>query len=112
MAHTIRDKTKLLNRIRRIRGQIDAVERAIEAEHDCSAILHAIAACHGAIKGLMAEVIEGHIQGEIISACPIIGGPLLSSRDETYDSPRRRPVVTEEKHGYVLVRPASICETP
>ncbi|HEY7157090.1 MAG TPA: metal/formaldehyde-sensitive transcriptional repressor [Gemmataceae bacterium] len=66
MAHTIRDKTKLLNRVRRIRGQIEAVERAIEREQDCSSILHAIAACHGAIKGLMAEVIEGHVRFHVV----------------------------------------------
>jgi DNA-binding FrmR family transcriptional regulator len=62
MAHTIRDKQKLLARVRRIKGQVEAVERAIDGEQDCSAILHAIAACHGAIKGLMVEVIEGHIR--------------------------------------------------
>jgi DNA-binding FrmR family transcriptional regulator len=66
MAHTIRDKTKLLNRVRRIKGQVEAVERAIDREQDCSAILHAIAACHGAIKGLMAEVIEGHIRYHVV----------------------------------------------
>ena len=66
MAHTIRDKTKLLNRVRRIRGPIEAVERAIDQEQDCSSILHAIAACHGAIKGLMAEVIEGHVRFHVV----------------------------------------------
>jgi DNA-binding FrmR family transcriptional regulator len=66
MAHTIRDKRKLLNRVRRIRGQIEAVERAINQEQDCSSILHAIAACHGAIKGLMAEVIEGHVRFHVV----------------------------------------------
>jgi FrmR/RcnR family transcriptional regulator, repressor of frmRAB operon len=66
MAHTIRDKRKLLNRVRRIRGQIEAVERAIDREQDCSSILHAIAACHGAIKGLMAEVIEGHVRFHVV----------------------------------------------
>jgi FrmR/RcnR family transcriptional regulator, repressor of frmRAB operon len=61
MAHTVRDKTKLLNRIRRIKGQVQAVERAVEQEEDCSTILLTIAACRGAINGLMAEVIEGHV---------------------------------------------------
>ncbi len=31
MAHTIGNKKKLINRVRRIRGQIDAVEKAIQA---------------------------------------------------------------------------------
>ena len=66
MAHTIRDKQKLLNRVRRIKGQVEAVEKAIDREQDCSTILHAIAACHGAIKGLMAEVIEGHIRYHVV----------------------------------------------
>jgi DNA-binding FrmR family transcriptional regulator len=66
MAHTIRDKAKLLNRVRRIKGQVQAVERAIDQEQDCSIILHAIAACHGAIKGLMAEVIEGHVRFHLV----------------------------------------------
>jgi DNA-binding FrmR family transcriptional regulator len=62
MAHTVRDKTRLLNRVRRIKGQVEAMERAIEQEKDCTDILHALTACHGAMKGLMAEVIEGHIR--------------------------------------------------
>jgi DNA-binding FrmR family transcriptional regulator len=66
MAHTIRDKQKLLNRVRRIRGQVEAVERAIDQEHDCSEILQVIAACHGAMNSLMAEVIEGHIRFHIV----------------------------------------------
>ena len=66
MAHTIRDKKKLLNRVRRIRGQIDAVEKALEREEDCTMILMTIAACRGAINSLMAEVIEGHIRFHVV----------------------------------------------
>jgi DNA-binding FrmR family transcriptional regulator len=66
MAHTVRDKQKLLNRVRRIRGQVEAVERALEGEQECFAILQTIAACRGAINGLMAEVIEGHIRLHVI----------------------------------------------
>jgi DNA-binding FrmR family transcriptional regulator len=66
MAHVIRDKKKLLDRARRIRGQIEAVERALESEADCTEILHTIAACRGAINGLMTEVIEGHIRFHIV----------------------------------------------
>lgn len=67
MAHTIRDKEKLLNRARRIRGQVDAIERALDEEQDCNDILLTIAACRGAINGLMAEVIEGHIRHHVIN---------------------------------------------
>jgi len=67
MAHTSRDKKKLLNRIRRIRGQVDAIERALEGDLDeCSAILQTIAACRGAINGLMAEIIEDHIRFHVV----------------------------------------------
>ena len=62
MAHTIRDKKKLLNRVRRVRGQIEAVERLLEDEQDCFDILQQIAAVRGSINGLMAQVLEGHIR--------------------------------------------------
>ena len=66
MAHTVRDKNKLLNRVRRIRGQVDAIERALAEEQDCSDLLRTIAACRGAINGLMGEVIEGHIRFHVV----------------------------------------------
>ena len=58
MSHTIREKIKLLNRVRRIRGQVEAVERALEQELGCADVLHLVAAVRGAINGLMAEVME------------------------------------------------------
>jgi FrmR/RcnR family transcriptional regulator, repressor of rcnA expression len=61
MAHTIREKTKLINRVRRIRGQMEAIERALEEERGCSHVLQLIAGARGAINGLMGEVIEDHI---------------------------------------------------
>jgi DNA-binding FrmR family transcriptional regulator len=67
MAHTIRDKQQLISRVRRIRGQLDAVERALDEEQECSAILQTLAACRGAINGLVGEVIEGHIRFHIIN---------------------------------------------
>lgn len=63
-----RDKKKLLNRIRRIRGQLEGVERALEAEQECSAVLMTLAACRGSINGLMAEIIEGHILHHIVES--------------------------------------------
>lgn len=66
MAHIIRDKRKMLNRIRRIRGQAEAIETAIEREADCSDILHTISAMRGAINSLMAEVLDGHIRFHVI----------------------------------------------
>lgn len=66
MAHTIRDKQKLINRVRRIRGQIEGIERALQDEKDCSLILQSISACRGAINSLMAEILEGHIRFHVV----------------------------------------------
>jgi DNA-binding FrmR family transcriptional regulator len=66
MAHTVRDKTKLLHRVRRIRGQLNAVEKALLAEHECSIILLTLTACRGAMDSLMAEIIEDHIRFHIL----------------------------------------------
>jgi DNA-binding FrmR family transcriptional regulator len=66
MAHTIRDKTKLLHRVRRIRGQLNAVEKALLAEHDCSTVLLTVVACRGALNSLIAEIIEDHVQFHIL----------------------------------------------
>jgi len=61
MSHTARKKTQLLNRVRRIRGQMEAVENALEDEKGCAEVLRQIAGARGAINGLMAEVIDDHI---------------------------------------------------
>lgn len=62
MAHTIRNKKALLARVRRIQGQASALERALEQEGDCAAVLQQIAAIRGAVNGLMAQVLEGHLR--------------------------------------------------
>jgi len=61
MAHTIRNKTKLLSRVNRISGQLEAVKRALVAEAECGDVLRLIASARGAMNGLMAEVLEGHL---------------------------------------------------
>jgi DNA-binding FrmR family transcriptional regulator len=68
LSHTIREKTKLLNRVRRIRGQIEAVERALDQEIGCSDVLQLIAGARGAINGLMAEVIEDHVRAHLVNS--------------------------------------------
>lgn len=67
MSHIANDK-KLLARVRRIRGQIEGIERAIEEGNDCYAVLQQTAAVRGALGGLMAELIEGHIRNHVNSA--------------------------------------------
>jgi len=66
MSHTKREKLKLLNRVRRVRGQIKAVERAIEEEQGCATVLHLIVASRGAMSSLMSEVIEDHIRLRVV----------------------------------------------
>lgn len=68
MAHTIRQKEKLIARVRRIRGQLDALERALEADAACGEILRQLASARGAMNGLTAEVMEGHLQEHIVHA--------------------------------------------
>lgn len=65
MAHTVKGKKQLLTRVRKIRGQANALETALEEEKDCVAILQQIAAIRGAVNGLMAEVMEGHIRDHL-----------------------------------------------
>ena len=62
MAHTIRKKKKLAHRVARIRGQVDALARALDGEAECGDVLRIIASARGAMDSLMAEVIEGHIR--------------------------------------------------
>lgn len=66
MAHTTQDQKKLLNRVRRIRGQVDAIEKALSNDDDCSAVLQTVTACRGAMNGLMAEILEGHIRHHVL----------------------------------------------
>jgi FrmR/RcnR family transcriptional regulator, repressor of rcnA expression len=66
LSHTKREKLKLLNRVKRVRGQIEAVERAIEEERGCANVLHLIVAARGAMSSLMTEVIEDHIRLHVV----------------------------------------------
>ena len=68
MTHTIHEKQKLLNRVRRLRGQIEAIERALEAEDSCTQVMRLLTAARGAINGMMAEVVEDHIQMHMMEA--------------------------------------------
>lgn len=62
MAHTITGRKQLLTRVRRIKGQAEALERALSADGECAAVLQQIAAIRGAVNGLMSEVLEGHVR--------------------------------------------------
>ena len=62
MPHSPEDKKRAITRLRRIKGQAEALERAIEAGTDCAPLLQQIVAMRGSTNGLMAEVIESHLR--------------------------------------------------
>jgi DNA-binding FrmR family transcriptional regulator len=90
MAHTVREKSKLLARVRRIRGQVEAVERALETELGCGDVLQLITSIRGAVQGLMAEVIEDHIRFHVAA-------PSLSAKERGENSAELIEVV----HSYL-----------
>lgn len=85
MGHTVRDKKKLLNRVRRIGGQLKAVEKALEEEANSSSILQTIAAARGAMNGLMAEVLEGHVRLHVLDPHRKATAKQDSAADELVD---------------------------
>jgi DNA-binding FrmR family transcriptional regulator len=64
MPHSPAEKKRVLGRVRRVRGQLDALEAALEQGADCGPVLQQIAALRGAINGLMAGVLESHLREE------------------------------------------------
>lgn len=65
MSHTNKHKDKLLARVRRLKGQIEAVERSLEAGAPCGEVLNLVASIRGAVTGLTAELIEDHIREHV-----------------------------------------------
>jgi DNA-binding FrmR family transcriptional regulator len=63
---TVHEKQKLLARVRRIKGQVEAVERALDGAAGCDQVLHLIAGARGALAGLMAEVVEDHVRTHLV----------------------------------------------
>lgn len=64
MPSTAQEKRRVLARVRRVRGQLDSLERALEEGAECGPVLQQIAAVRGAINGLMAGVLESHLREE------------------------------------------------
>ncbi|WP_300575953.1 metal/formaldehyde-sensitive transcriptional repressor [Phenylobacterium sp.] len=65
MSHTTAHRAPLVARLRRIRGQVEGLERALEGGATCSAVLQQAAAVRGAVNGLMAELIEDHLHNHV-----------------------------------------------
>jgi DNA-binding FrmR family transcriptional regulator len=68
MSHVAGQKRKLVARVRRIKGQLDAAERALEAEASCAEVLRLIASAQGALNGLTLEVMENHLRAHVLEA--------------------------------------------
>ncbi|MND41567.1 Transcriptional repressor FrmR [compost metagenome] len=67
MPHSPTEKKRVLARVRRVRGQLDALETALTEGADCGPVLQQIAAIRGAVNGLMAGVLESHLREQFIS---------------------------------------------
>jgi FrmR/RcnR family transcriptional regulator, repressor of frmRAB operon len=67
MPHSPEEKKRALTRVRRVRGQLDALERALEEGAECAPVLQQLAAIRGAINGVMAGVLESHLREEFSS---------------------------------------------
>lgn len=82
MGHVAKEKSKLLNRIKRMRGQLEAIERAIDSDDECAAVLHQATACRGALDGFIAEVIEDHIREHMVDPAAAKNEPTVLAAEE------------------------------
>lgn len=67
MPHSAEDKQRAITRLRRIRGQAEALERAVEAGSDCAPILQQLAAMRGAVHGLMTDLLDSHVRETLMA---------------------------------------------
>ena len=65
MVHLKKDLPRLQSRLRRITGQLGAVDEALGSEAPCAAVLQQLAAARGALNGLMDEIIEAHLHAHV-----------------------------------------------
>ncbi len=66
MSHHDRERLKLLQRVRKMRGQLDAVEKALGVDADCGDQLMLLAAVRGGVNALMGEILEDHIRFHLV----------------------------------------------
>ena len=82
MPHVHTEKAKLLNRVRRIRGQLEAIERAVDQDSECARVLQQATACRGAMDGFIAEVIEDHIREHMVDPSAARDDPRVQAAEE------------------------------
>lgn len=85
MRHVANEKVKLLNRLRRLRGQIEALERAVDTDEECSGVLQQATSCRGALDGFIAEVIEDHIREHMLTENQSLADPRTVAAEELID---------------------------
>ena len=83
--HTAREREKLIARIRRIRGQIEAIERAIVEEKACYDVLQTVTAARGALNSLVAEMVEDHIRFHVLDPEEKVSAKRARAADELVD---------------------------
>ena len=82
MGHVAVEKTKLLNRVKRMRGQLEAIECAVDADDECATVLQQATACRGALDGFIAEVIEDHIREHMVDPAAPATDPRVQAAEE------------------------------
>jgi DNA-binding FrmR family transcriptional regulator len=75
MSHVDKEKQKLVARIKRIRGQVDSIERSLTTGDDCADVLMLLANVRGGINSLMAEVMEDHIRLHLLPSEKSVAPP-------------------------------------
>jgi DNA-binding FrmR family transcriptional regulator len=85
MSHVANEKEKLLNRLKRLRGQVEAIERAVRNDEECAGVLQQATACRGALDGFIAEVIEDHIREHMVDPRADRDDPLVAAAEELVD---------------------------
>jgi DNA-binding FrmR family transcriptional regulator len=86
--HTQREKEKLLSRVRRIAGQIKAVETALTNGAECSDVLHALTAARGAMNSLIVEVLQDHVRFHILDPDTRPGTSKARATQELFEAMR------------------------
>jgi DNA-binding FrmR family transcriptional regulator len=82
LSHTTKNKGRTLSRVRRIKGQVEAIERALDGEVECEEILQLVASCRGALNGLMTELIDGHLRFHVLDPAQKTRPSQLEAADE------------------------------
>jgi DNA-binding FrmR family transcriptional regulator len=82
MSHVSADKANLINRLRRIRGQVEAVERAVDEGVECATVLQRATACRGALDSFIVELIEDHIREHVVDPRAAPDDPRAQAAEE------------------------------